>query len=180
MSLEKSDKLLQSNWGWILGLGILFMLLGCIGLGMAVGLTLVSMLFFGVLMMIAGFSHMIDVIRHKHWKGMIWHAFIAVLYIIGGIIVFDDPVLASKILTAMLAGVLIVIGLTRIIMALSLRQETGWGWLLLAGIAALILGFLIFIQWPFSALWVIGMFIAIELIVTGWTYILIAFSMKKA
>ncbi|HAU2340623.1 TPA: HdeD family acid-resistance protein, partial [Legionella pneumophila] len=53
-------------------------------------------------------------------------------------------------------------------------------WLLLAGITAIILGILILMQWPVSGLWIIGLFIAIELIVTGWTYIFIAISVKMA
>ncbi len=171
---------LRSNWGWILALGILFLILGCIGLGMAVGLTLVSMYFFGALLVISGLTHIVDVFKHKDWKGIIGQALIAVLYIAGGIVVFYDPFLASTLITAMLASVLIVIGVTRIIMAMALHDSKSWGWLLLAGITAIILGVLILMQWPISGLWVIGMFIAIEMIVNGWTYIFIALSLRKA
>ncbi len=171
---------LKRNWGWILGLGILFLLLGLIGLGMVVGLTLVSMFFFGALLIIAGLSHIVDVFKHKEWKGIIWQALIAVLYIAAGCIVFYDPFLASTLITAILASVLIVIGFTRMIMAFALKDSSGWGWLLLAGITAIILGVLILAQWPISGLWVIGLFIAIEMIVTGWTYIFIALSLRSA
>lgn len=170
----------KRNWGWVLGLGILFLILGCIGLGMVVGLTLASMFFFGALLIISGLTHIVDVFKHKHWKGMIWQALIAVLYIAGGCVVLYDPFLASTLITAILAGVLIVIGITRIIMALALKDSQGWGWLLLAGITAIILGVLILLQWPISGLWVIGMFIAIEMIVNGWTYIFIAFALRNS
>lgn len=169
---------LQRNWGWILGLGILFLILGFIGLGMVVGLTLVSMIFFAALLFIAGLTQFIDVFKHKEWKGIIWQSLIAVLYITAACVVFYDPFLASTLITAMLAGVLIVIGLTRIFMAFALKDSKSWFWLLLAGITAIILGILILLQWPMSGLWVIGLFIAIEMIVTGWTYIFIALSLK--
>lgn len=171
---------LQRHWGWILGFGILFLILGSIGLGMVVGLTLVSMIFFGVLLIIAGLTHFVDVFKYRDWKGALWEAFIAVLYILAGCIIIYDPFLASTLITAMLAGVLIVIGLTRMVMAFALREEKGWGWLLLAGITAIILGILILAHWPMSGLWVIGLFIALEMIVTGWTYIFIAFSLRAA
>lgn len=171
---------LKRNWGWILGLGIFFLILGCIGMSMAIGLTLVSMLFFGALLIVGGISHIVDVFKYKEWKGMIWQALIAVLYIIGGCIVIYDPFLASTLITAILAGVLIVIGITRIIMAVSLKDSKGWAWLFLAGITAIILGVLIMIQWPISGLWVIGLFIAIEMIVNGWTYIFIALSLRAS
>ncbi|CEG55798.1 HdeD family acid-resistance protein [Legionella fallonii] len=177
--VSKSDlRELKRNWGWILGFGILFLILGCIGLGMVVGLTLVSMIFFSALLIIAGITHIVDVFKHRDWKGIIWQSLIAILYIVAGSIIFYDPFLASTLITAILAGLLIVIGVTRIIMAFALKDSTGWIWLLLAGITAIILGILILIQWPISGLWVIGLFIAIEMIVTGWTYIFIALSLR--
>ena len=75
---------LQRNWGWLLGLGVLFVVLGFIGLGMTVGLTLVSILFMGALFIIAGLVQIVDVFKSHHWKGVVGHALIAVLYIIGG------------------------------------------------------------------------------------------------
>ncbi|MDP3270169.1 MAG: HdeD family acid-resistance protein [Legionella sp.] len=169
---------LQRNWGWVLGLGILFVILGFIGLGSVVGLTLFSILFFGALLIICGITQIIDVFQHKEWKGIIWQALIAVLYIAAGCVVFYDPTLASALFTAILAGILIVIGLTRIIMAFTLKESKGWLWLLLAGITAIVLGVLIMMHWPMSGFWVIGLFIAIEIMVTGWTYIFIALALR--
>ena len=169
---------LQRNWGWLLALGILFVILGMIGVGMTVGLTLVSMLFLGMLFILAGFVQIVDVFKSHEWRGVVGHALIAVLYIMGGGLVIYDPVLASAIVTALIAWVLIIIGVTRFIMAIVLRHASGWGWLLFAGIVAIVLGILILIQWPYSAMWVIGLFIAIELIVNGWTYIFLALGMR--
>ncbi len=171
---------LKRSWGWLLGLGILFVLLGCIGLGMVVGLTLASVLFLGVLLIVAGLSQMIDVFRSKQWKAAVWHALIAILYLFGGSLVIYDPILASELITVLLAWILIFIGITRLIMASMLREALGWFWLVLAGFTAIILGVLILLQWPYSGLWVIGLFIAIELLVNGWAYIFIAIAARKA
>ena len=170
---------LQRNWGWLLGLGILFVVLGFIGLGMTIGLTLISIVFLGVLFIIAGVAQIADVCKSHHWKGIVGHALIAVLYIMGGGLIIYDPVLASVIITALIAWILIIIGVTRLIMAIVLRHAAGWGWLVFAGLISIILGVLILMQWPFSALWIIGMFVAIELIVNGWTYIFIALGMRR-
>jgi uncharacterized membrane protein HdeD (DUF308 family) len=169
---------LKRSWGWLLGLGILFLILGIIGLGMTVGLTLVSVLFLGFLLLIAGISQIIDAFKSKDWDGVIWHAFIAILYILAGWVIIYDPILASSFITALLAGILIVIGITRIIMAIVLRHEKGWVWFVFAGLASLILGILILAQWPWSGLWMIGLLIAIELIVNGWMYIFIALALR--
>ena len=171
---------LQRNWGWLLGLGILFVILGCIGMGMVVGLTIASVLFLGVLLLIAGLLQIVDTFKCREWRGSAWHALIALLYLIGGAIVIYDPILASTVITALIAWVLIFIGITRLFMASVLRHARGWGWLIFAGLTSIILGILILLQWPYSGLWVLGLFIAIELIVNGWTYIFIAIATRRA
>ncbi|KTD06798.1 HdeD family acid-resistance protein [Legionella jamestowniensis] len=178
--LLEEPRELNRNWGWLLTLGILFVILGGLGLGMVVGLTLASMLFLGVLLIIGGFLQIVDVFKARRWKAVAWHAFIAILYLIGGALIIYDPFLASTLITAMLATVLIIIGLSRFVMAITLRGSKGWGWLLLAGIIAIALGVMILMHWPLSGLWIIGLFIAVELIVDGWTYIFLALSMRRA
>lgn len=180
VTIEYDSAVLKRNWGWLLGLGILFVFLGFVGLGMVVGLTLVSIFFFGILLAIAGIAQFIDVFRSRGWQGVLWHAFIALLYLIGAAIVIYDPLLASVVITAMLAWVLIAIGIVRVVMAFNLRGIKQWGWLFVAGIAAIVLGVLILLQWPWSALWVIGMFIAIEIMLNGWSYIMMAFALRQS
>lgn len=170
---------LRPKWGWLLALGILFVLMGFIGLGMVAGLTLMSMFFFGALLLVGGAAHLIYVFKDQGWKGSIWHALVAIFYIIAGCMVIYDPIFASAIITAFLAGIFIVIGITRLIMAINLKHASGWGWLVIAGIASLALGIIILYQWPISGLWFIGLFIAIEMIMTGWSYIFIALATRK-
>lgn len=181
--LNKLDKStvtpLQRHWGWVLSLGILLLVLGIIGLGMEIMLTIVSMYFFSALLLISGLSHFIDAFKYKGIQGALWQILIAFLYVCAGLIVLYDPLLASAVLTALLAWLLIIIGVSRLIMAFYLKNSVGWGWIVLAGITSFILGLLILIQWPLSGLWVIGMFIAIDLIVSGWTYIFMALSLRS-
>ena len=176
--IEVSAGKLQRNWGWLLTLGIVFLILGTIGLSMAVGLTLVSVFFLGIILIIAGVAQIIDTFKSKHWQGALWHALVALLYIAAGMVIIYDPVLASTALTALIASFLIVIGVLRFVMALQLRGSKGWGWLLFAGLMAIVLGGLILAQWPWSGLWVIGLLIAIDLIISGWTYIVLALAIR--
>ncbi|HHF7374080.1 HdeD family acid-resistance protein [Legionella bozemanae] len=177
--LHPDTKIMQRHWGWFLGFGILLLIFGIIGLGMDIFLTIVSMYFFAALLMISGLSHFADAFKHKEWKGTVWQILVAILYLIGAGIVLYDPLLASTIITALLAWTLIVIGVVRISMSVSLRNTKGWVWILFAGICSLILGILILLHWPISGLWVIGLFIAIDMIISGWTYIFIAISLRR-
>ena len=176
--IDTSNKF-NRNWVWLLMLGILFVFLSFIGLGLVVGLTLLSVLMFGILLIIGGVSQLADVFNSKAWQGVVWHALIGIFYIIGGILIVYDPMLATEVITAMLAWLFIIIGLTRFIMAIMLHQGPGWGWVLFSGLISVILGLLILMQWPYSAFWVIGMFIAIEMMFCGWTYIFMALAIRR-
>jgi uncharacterized membrane protein HdeD (DUF308 family) len=171
---------LQKNWGWLLALGILFIILGTIGLGMTVVLTAASVWLFGVLMLVGGGFQFVDAFKCKGWKSVVWHVLIAVLYVIAGIVVMSQPLVAASILTLMLAGAITAVGIMRVIMAFQHRHSKGWVWPLVGGIVSIILGVMIFSQWPVSGLWVIGLFVAIEMIVNGWSYIFIALAAKNA
>jgi len=171
---------LSKNWGWLLAFGIVSILLGTIGLGMTFGLTLATVLFFGALLIAGGVLQLIDAFKCKGWKSTMWHILIALLYVAGGILIVVDPVLASATLTLVLAWILVAVGIMRGIMAIQLRPADGWYWPLLSGIVSLALGAMIIAKWPVSGLWVIGLFVAIELIFNGWSYLFVALAARKA
>jgi uncharacterized membrane protein HdeD (DUF308 family) len=167
------------NWGWMLALGIIMIVLGTIGLGMTFGLTLVGVLFFGWLLVIGGVFQVLDAFKCKGWKSVLWHVLISLVYIAAGATAIYDPVGASLALTALIAGALIAVGVLRVIMAFQVSGGPRW-WLLLGGLLALVLGGMIFAEWPVSGLWVIGLFIAIELIMNGWTYVMLSLAARQA
>jgi len=166
------------SWGWLLALGILFLITGFISLGMVVSVTLASMFFIGVLVLIAGVFQLVDVFKCHGWKAIAWHCLIALVYIYVGCLIIYDPFIASALITALLAWAFIVIGIFRVCMSFMLRSGQGWGWVLLAGLVSIILGAMILMQWPMSGLWVIGLLISIELIVSGWTTTALALVMR--
>ena len=80
-------------------------------------------------------------------------------------------------LTKFIAIFLIVSGLFRSVSALFL-QFHDWGWVLLNGVVTLLLGIIINRQMPEAALWVIGLFIGIEMIFNGWSWVMLAIGLK--
>lgn len=170
----------HSKWGWILAFGILSLVLGFIGLGCTFALSIASAIFFGVLLLIGGISQGISGFQTEGMKGKLWHFFVALLLLVAGIVLVGNPVEGSILLTAVLGGALVGAGIFRILTALSSRSTKGWVWLLLSGIVTLFLGGIIIAEWPVSGLWVIGLFIAIDLIMSGWGYVALAMAAKSA
>ena len=80
--------------------------------------------------------------------------------------------------TLLLASFFMVGGLFRMISAVA-GQFRNWGWVLVNGVIALILGIMIWQQMPFSGLWVIGTFLGIDLIFSGWSYVSLGLGVRK-
>lgn len=168
---------LRRNWGWLLALGILLVILGIIAIGDSVSFTVVSMFFFGWMLLIAGIIEAVQAFRHRRSGHLFWHALNAVLAIVVGIMLLGHPLAGALVMTLLLAAYFTVAGIFRIVMALSMRIR-GWGWRLLDGIITLILGILVWAQWPVSGLWVIGLFIGIDLIFMGWSEVMLALGVR--
>lgn len=171
---------LQNKWGWLLALGISFILLGTIGLGMTFALTMTSMLFFGFLMLFGGAFQLVQSLHCKGWKSIVLHILVAIAYIIGGVVVISNPMMASSIITMIIAAILIAVGAMRIIMAIQLKEVKGWWLPLMSGVLSLIFGGMIMTAWPLSGMWLIGLLIAIDLIFHGWEYVALALAAKDA
>jgi len=174
MAVERLGlKSLQRKWGWFVALGIALILLGTIALGAAVFFTLLTVVFFGVLLLIAGGVQVVEAFGAGQWSGFFWHLLIGLLYIVGGLAAVIEPLPTSIWLTLFLGFAILFNGVLRSVMAFQLREMPNWGWMLLSGIVAVFLGLVIVAKWPISGLVVIGLFVAIELIISGWSCIVI-------
>ena len=166
------------NWGWLLALGAAFIILGTIGLGITAFLTIVSVLFFGFFLISGGVMQLVQSISSRGWKSNVWHVIIAIAYIAAGVITVANPVGGAMALTIFLAIALFGAGVMRIIMAFQMRGTSGWFWPIVSGIISLVLGGMIMAQWPSSALWIIGIIVAVEMIVHGWACVMIALAAR--
>jgi len=163
---------------WFLVLGIALVIIGMIAIGSAVAVTIVSVMFLGWLLIIAGLFEVIHGFRHRPWSGFFINLLGGVLYAVAGIVMVANPALAAVTLTLVIAIILIVAGLFRLFIAFSTPLHHR-GWLILNGAISILLGAMIWSSWPLSGLWVIGLFIGIDMIFDGWTEIMLALSARS-
>ena len=164
---------------WFLVMGILLIIIGTIAVGSAFGATMVSMIFLGWVLIISGLFELIHAIARRQWKGFFISLIGGVLYAVAGAIVLGNPGIAAITLTLLVAMRLIAAGTFRVVVALTATMEHR-GWLLFNGLISLLPGVLIWRSWPVSGLWVIGLFIGIDVIIDGWTEIMLAMVARPA
>jgi uncharacterized membrane protein HdeD (DUF308 family) len=168
---------LRRNWGWFVALGIVQILLGMIALGASVFATLVTVVLFGWLLLSGGVLSAVHAFWQKHWSGFFIDLAMGILYAVVGFMVVGNPVATAETLTLLIALFLFMGGIFRIIAALTGRFPHSF-WVLLNGVVTLALGIMIWQQWPLSGLWVIGLFIGIDLIFYGWSLLMVGLSAK--
>ena len=170
---------LRAKWGWIVALGVVYLLAGFIALGSVVMATVASVLVVGVMMIIAGVAEVFSAFQVKSWGKFLLWVLLGALYIIAGFVTFQNPLLAAALLTLILGASLVASGIMRIILAFSIKQETPWIWILLSSVITLLLGLLILAHWPVSSLYILGLFLGIDLIMAGAAWIGLGFGLRR-
>ena len=172
---------LHKQWWCFLLLGITLVVLGTLAIAdpfIASFTSFAAVLILGFLLLAAGITQIISSFWAGKWSGMLMHMLIGVLYGVVGYMIIDQPGVSMVVLTKFIAIFLIVAGVFRIVSALMTRFND-WGWVLMNGVITLLLGLIINRQLPEAALWVIGLFIGIELIFNGWAWIMLSLGLRR-
>jgi uncharacterized membrane protein HdeD (DUF308 family) len=169
---------LRRNWGWLLAWGVALIVIGLLAIGFSFSATLGTVVAFGFLAMVGGVAEILGSFWARQWGGLVLKLLAGVLYIVVGMLMLAHPVGAAAGLTLMIAAALMISGLLRIIVAV-MHRFSGWPWVVLNGVITLVLGVMIWRQWPESALWVIGLFLGIDLVFSGWTWVMLALAVRS-
>ena len=166
------------HWGWFLGFGIVLMVLGIVAVVRSTTATIASMVFFGWLLVFSSVIQFVEAFMVGRWEGFFLHLLIAILFGIVGLLMVVRPAITAEALTFLMSVFFLLGGLYQLVAAVWTHLP-GWGWHALNGIIAAVMGVLILAQWPVSGLWVIGLFVGIDLIFYGWAWVALALDLRK-
>lgn len=179
-SLAQTDlESLSKNWGWVLASGIAFVLLGVLALVFSVLTTLASVFVLGWLLAFAGIFEAVHAFKMTRWSGFLLELLAAILYVVVGVLMIVRPAAGALSLTLLIGAFFLVSGIFRTAAAATIRPPR-WGWFLMSGLVTLSLGLLIVAEWPTSGLWIIGMFVGIDLVFNGTWLIMLASGVRES
>ena len=170
---------LRRSWGWLVALGVVLILVGLLAISDPFVPTLATTVFIGGFLLAGGVLQLIAAFSSLRSRGFFVHLLAGVLDLVLGFLMVSRPGLAASALTLLLAAIFLGSGLVRIIAALSHRFHN-WGWVLLNGVIDLLLGVMIWQEWPASSLWVIGLFVGIDLVFSGWSCVMLGLAIRGA
>jgi uncharacterized membrane protein HdeD (DUF308 family) len=176
--IQEDLKGLRESWFWFVLLGVILIILGMAALTYSCIATEVAVLVFGCFLAVAGVCYIIGAFFTRGWGGFFLSLLGGALYLAAGIIFIDRPLEAAILYTLVMAIFFFVDGLFRIFASLTGRFRD-WGWVLFSGVVTLLLGILIWRQWPWSGLWVVGTFLGVNMIINGVSYVALGLDARK-
>jgi uncharacterized membrane protein HdeD (DUF308 family) len=169
---------LYAKWYLIIALGVVYVLASTIALYSIVTSTVASVLTVGIMMLIAGVAEVINACQLKSWSKFFLRIAIGALYVVAGVATFENPVLASVLLTFMLGASLIVSGIIRMTLGFGMEIGTPWVFVFLSGVITLLLGFVILAHWPISSIYTLGFLLGLDLLFVGLGWIGVGLSLR--
>ena len=170
---------LRAKRGWVIALGVVYIIAGLIALGSMVMATIVTVFVVGIMMLIAGVAEVFHAFQIKTWGRFLLWLLLGALYIVAGFLTFDNPLLAAALLTLLLGVSLIAGGIMRIVLAFNMKEGMPWIWVVVSGVITLLLGLIILAHWPVSSLYILGLVLGIDLIFAGAGWVAVGFGLGR-
>lgn len=174
----RSREQLKSKWGWIVALGLVFLLAGVVALYNVTTATLVTVLWIGAAMIVAGGMEIVTAFQVRDWSRAIFLGVLGAVTVLAGVVTFQNPALAAISLTTLIAVALIAAGVLKFIIAWHIRDLGPWALVALSGAVSLLLGVLLLAEWPISGMYALGLFMAVTLVMEGAAWLVTGFALK--
>ena len=131
------------------------------------------------LIVLAGVFHLIVGFHAFRAGTVIWKLLVGLAYICFGVYLILHPQIGVASLTLVLASLFLIEGVLNIVLFFQMRSVGGSGWMLVDGIITLLLGVLIYMQWPASSAWAIGTLVGVSMIISGVSRVMLSLSVRK-
>jgi uncharacterized membrane protein HdeD (DUF308 family) len=170
---------IRRSWGWLLALGIAYIIMGLVIAGSPMAATLAVEVLIGFVLIIGGVISIIGAFFTGDWKRLLLILLSGILYLIVGVLLLKNPIQGVLTLTLLLAAFLLVEGFFKIIHSFQMKPAPNWIWLLVSGVASVILGVMIWGEFPESSAFIIGLLVGIYFLINGITMVMFSLALKS-
>lgn len=161
-------------------MGALLIILGIVAIAQPAVSTIFAETWFALILASAGATKLVYGFQTRNEGGLVWKLLLGVLYIATGVMLFVYPLTGILTLTLLLGGFLLTEGVFELILAFRLRPQQNWTWSLVNGIVTLVLGGMVWFQWPFNAPWLIGTLVGVSVLFTGISRVMLSLNARSA
>jgi uncharacterized membrane protein HdeD (DUF308 family) len=169
---------MRNDWWWFLLLGILLVVCGTVAISYPPYISVAAVIVLGAALVVGGVPTIIMSFWAGKWSALLLQMLIGILYVMAGMLIMDAPLESTAMLTLFIAAFFIVVGVFRIVASLMIKFPQ-WGWALLNGVITLLAGIIIYKHFPETALWVIGLLVGLDMLFNGFTWIMLALTIRR-
>jgi uncharacterized membrane protein HdeD (DUF308 family) len=177
--IKKASDINKSFNGSLL-IGILLIVLGIAGIALPAVSTIFAETWFALILIAAGAAKLVYAFQTRDDGGFIWKLLLSILYIATGVMLFVYPLTGILTLTLLLGSFLLTEAVFELILAFRLRGQQNWTSVLFNGIITLLLGAMIWFQWPFDAPWLLGTLVGVSVLFTGISRVMLSLNARSA
>jgi uncharacterized membrane protein HdeD (DUF308 family) len=168
---------IRESAGAAIAVGVVLVIAGGLAIGSPIVAGLSVSLFVGVMLLIGGIGQLVLAYKAGSFgKGQL-STIIGMVTVMVGLLMIIRP---GAILTIFMTAFFLLTGIIESFWAFQIKPDKGWGWTLFSGIVSVLLGCMIWGQYPFSGAWVLGAFVGIRLLFSGLTLIMLGSAARGA
>ena len=153
--------------GWSIFLGILLVMAGMFSIAAPFFAGIAASAFFGWLILIGGFAHLIYAWSERGAGAVLWQLLIGIVYVVAAVYILARPTVGVVALTLVLGVYIVLEGIFELALFSLVRKQPGSLWFLVDGLVSLLLAGLIFFHWPSSSFWAVGTLVGVSLLFSG-------------
>jgi uncharacterized membrane protein HdeD (DUF308 family) len=170
-----------AHWKLFLFQGAVMVTLGVLAIGAPVAASIAVAIYVGWLLLISGVVGLFAIISTHHVHAFLWSLVTAALSVVIGVLLVLMPVQGAISLTIVLTAFFIAEGVFQTMVAIASRHvlKGTWVWMLLSGIADLVLAAIIIEGWPGTAIWALGLLVGVNLLTSGWAVVVAALAGRR-
>ena len=182
---EPSDRsfiagIFQSHWLLFILVGALLILAGLVAFTVPAVSSIAPNELLGLVLAFVGIVQIVQSGKMQGEALFAWHLALGFLAALGGVILYLDPFPGIVTITALMAMVFALHGLTQIAFGWKVRQLNGWHWFVTSGSISLIVAGLLMMKLPYDHTFTPASVGAVSLLFAGWAYVAVALASRKA
>ena len=179
MTQHNSADLVRQASTWSIVWGVWLVVLGMLAVGSPFLAAVAINALLAWLIVVAGIVHLILAFQAHRAGSLIWRLLVGLAYVFFGVYLITHPALGVASLTLLLASLFLIEGILDIALFFQVRSMQGSSWVLVDGVVTLLLGLMIYRQWPTSSAWAIGTLVGVSMIISGVTRVMLSLTVRK-
>jgi len=177
---KQMDHYFQSHWKLFFAEGVFLIILGAIAILIPYFFTVAIVVSLGWILVLGGIFLLTRALFFIRMPGSGLWLFMGLLQLVIGYLFLAKPLGGVLTLTLLMALFFTLEGIAKISFALMMRPLKHWGWVFFSGVTALVLALIIWLGWPGTAEWLLGLFFGINLFLGGWSIVNISLRYKDS